>query len=224
MLDLDIMIFDFLPKILLSIFCGSLIGFERELKDKPAGMRTYMLISTGATMFTIVGVYFAEQWQGTADPMRVSAQVVTGVGFLGAGTIMYSRGHITGLTSAAAIWLSAAVGMAIGVDFMVFGVLVTLLSVISLIFLGKIENMLGLKGKKRYKFRVTGIPATIEQFQEMIYKSPSKFTIVEMDSDDVEDKIVVVGYLSRVEKRNMLKALRKLDCNYKLFDEELSGI
>ena len=109
MIDPDIMLFDFLPKILLSIFCGSLIGFERELKDKPAGIRTYMLISLGATLFTMVGIYFSENWEGTvSDPMRVAAQIVTGVGFLGAGTIMYARGKISGLTSAAAIWLSAA--------------------------------------------------------------------------------------------------------------------
>ncbi len=219
MLDMDILLFDFLPKILLSIFCGSLIGFERELKDKPAGMRTYMLISTGATMFTVIGVYFAEQYEGISDPMRVAAQIVTGVGFLGAGTIMYARGRISGLTSAAAIWVSAAIGMSIGLDFLVFSVIVTLMAVVSLIFLGKIEAHLGLKGKKRYKFKVYGDPLLVEQFQNMVYKSPSKFTIAEMDSDNEEDRIVVVGYLSRTEKRSLLKALRKLGCNYKLFDE-----
>ncbi|MCK5397600.1 MAG: MgtC/SapB family protein [Thermoplasmata archaeon] len=219
MLDMDIMLFDFLPKILLSIFCGSLIGFERELKDKPAGMRTYMLISTGATMFTMIGVYFAEQWGGSADPLRVAAQIVTGVGFLGAGTIMYARGRISGLTSAAAIWLSAAIGMSIGVGFHIFSVIVVLLAVISMVFLGRIENTLGIKGKKRYKFRVSGTPEIVEQFQDIIYKSPSKFTIIEMDSEAIEEKIVVTGYLSRKEKRNFLKALRKLNCNYKLFDE-----
>lgn len=219
MLDMDIMLFDFLPKILLSIFCGSLIGFERELKDKPAGMRTYMLISLGATLFTLVGISFAEQGIGTSDPMRVSAQVVTGVGFLGAGTIMFARGHITGLTSAAAIWLSAAVGMAIGVDYLIFSVVVTLLAVVSLIFLGRIETSLGLKGKRKYKFRINGPPHVIEQFQDMIYRSPSKFTIVEMDSDDNEERIVVTRYISRTEKRSFLKALRKLNCNYKLYDD-----
>lgn len=220
MLDLNILIFDFLPKILLSIFCGSLIGFERELKDKPAGMRTYMLISTGATVFTLVGTSFVEQWSGSgADPMRVSAQVVTGVGFLGAGTIMFARGHITGLTSAAAIWLSAAVGMAIGVDYIIFGVVVTLLSVMTLIFLGRVETNLGLKGRKRYRFMVWGPAIKVEQFQNMIYKSGTKFTITEMDSGDVEERMAVVGYLSRTEKRNFLRALRNLDCNYKLHDD-----
>ena len=220
MLDMDIMLFDFLPKILLSIFCGSLIGLERELKDKPAGMRTYMLISIGATMFTMIGVYFAEQWQGgSADPLRVAAQIVTGVGFLGAGTIMFARGRISGLTSAAAIWMSAAIGMSIGVGFLIFSVIVTLLAVVSLVFLGRIESTLGIKGKKRYKFRVSGSPDIVEQFQEMIYKSPSKFTIIEMESEDIEEMIVVTGYLSRTEKRNFLRALRKLRCNYKLFDD-----
>ena len=219
MLDLDLMLFDFLPKILLSIFCGSLIGFERELKDKPAGIRTYMLISTGATIFTLIGVYVAQHWEGNADPMRVGAQIVTGVGFLGAGTIMYARGRISGLTSAAAIWLSAAIGMAIGVDFIIFSVIITLLVVVALIFLGRIERSLGLKGKKRYKFRVSGPSSVVEQFQEMIYKSPTKFTIAEMDSDVSEDKVVVIAYLSRNEKRNLLRSLRKMGCNYKMYDE-----
>ncbi len=219
MLDMDIMLFDFLPKIMLSIFCGSLIGFERELKDKPAGIRTYMLISTGATMFTLIGVYFAEQYQGTADPLRVAAQIVTGVGFLGAGTIMFSRGRISGLTSAAAIWLSASIGMAIGVGFHIFSVIVVLLAVVTMVFLGRIERTLGNKGKKRYKFRVSGPSVIVEQFQDMIYKSPSKFTILEMDSVDNEERVVVAGYLSRIEKRSFLKALRKLNCNYKLYDD-----
>ena len=219
MLDIDIMLFDFLPKIMLSIFCGSLIGFERELKDKPAGIRTYMLISTGATMFTLIGVYYAETYGGTADPLRVAAQIVTGVGFLGAGTIMFSRGRISGLTSAAAIWLSASIGMSIGVGFHVFSVIVVLLAVVTMVFLGRIERTLGNKGKRRYKFRVSGPAVIVEQFQEMIYKSPSKFTILEIDSEDNEERVVVAGYLSRTEKRSFLKALRKLNCNYKLYDD-----
>ena len=97
-------------KLLLAILIGGLIGAEREFRDKAAGFRTIMLICVGATLFTMLSIRLG----GAEDPVRIAASVVSGVGFLGAGAILRDRGHVVGLTTAATIWLAAALGMGIG--------------------------------------------------------------------------------------------------------------
>ncbi len=100
-------------RLLMAAVLGGAIGFQREKTGKPAGLRTHMLICMGATIFTLVSSY---AFHGNVDPSRVAAGVVTGVGFLGAGAI-FSRtgdGYITGLTTAATIWVVAGIGVAVG--------------------------------------------------------------------------------------------------------------
>src|SRR5574341_434826 len=84
-------------QLLLAIALGGVIGFEREIKRRPAGLRTHMLVSLGAAIFTIISVSFA------ADPVRIAAAIVTGIGFLGAGSIISTRGHMHGVTTAATL-------------------------------------------------------------------------------------------------------------------------
>ncbi|PYS96637.1 MAG: hypothetical protein DMF50_03755 [Acidobacteria bacterium] len=133
---------DFLPKALLAIVCGGLIGVEREIKNKPAGFRTNILICLGSMLFmwlsAKVSTVFAPEHPG--DPGRIAAQVVTGIGFLGAGTIMQSRGKVVGLTSAAMIWVVSAVGMSIGAGYGAVGVLTTGLVLVVLVGLGLLER------------------------------------------------------------------------------------
>ena len=97
-------------KILLAVLAGGLIGIEREFRDKAAGFRTLIFICLGSALFAIYSVKLA----GTNDPTRIATGIVTGVGFLGAGVIMREGGRVTGLTTAATIWLTAAIGMGIG--------------------------------------------------------------------------------------------------------------
>jgi putative Mg2+ transporter-C (MgtC) family protein len=113
--DAGQLIGDFVPKAVLAIFCGGLIGVEREIKQKPAGFRTNILICLGSSLVMWLSIHVvAEYAPGRADPGRIAAQVVTGIGFLCAGTILHSRGNITGLTSAAQIWVVSAIGLTIG--------------------------------------------------------------------------------------------------------------
>ena len=96
-------------RILLAIALGGVIGFERELKHRPAGLRTHMLVSLGATIFTLTSISFA------VDPARIAAAIVTGIGFLGAGSIISTRGHMHGITTAATLWIVASIGLSVGV-------------------------------------------------------------------------------------------------------------
>ena len=101
----DLNLVDNLLRILFALLIGGLIGIERKIKNKPAGMRTNMLMCMGSRIIMILSVEVARQMGIPADPGRIASQVVTGVGFIGAGTIIRSRVSITGLTSAATIWL-----------------------------------------------------------------------------------------------------------------------
>jgi len=125
----------------MAILCGGLIGIERELKKKPAGFRTNILICLGSTYFMMVSILVGGSALGqTGDPSRIAAQVVTGIGFIGAGTIIQSRGHIAGLTTAALIWVVAAVGLFIGAGYPVLAALATCLIFLTLTVLGMVER------------------------------------------------------------------------------------
>src|SRR5947199_10091332 len=107
---------DLLLKLGLAVFLGGAIGLEREIKNKPAGLRTNILICVGAALLTDVSVRIGIMEAGprVGDPARLAAQIVSGIGFIGAGTIMQGGGMVTGLTSVATIWVVAAIGIAIG--------------------------------------------------------------------------------------------------------------
>jgi len=104
-------------RIVMAVIIGGLLGLERGLKNRPAGLRTYMLVCTGACLVMLTNQYIYQLF-GTGDPTRMAAQVVSGIGFLGAGTIIVTRhSQIKGLTTAAGLWTAAGVGLALGIGF-----------------------------------------------------------------------------------------------------------
>jgi putative Mg2+ transporter-C (MgtC) family protein len=130
-----------LLKLGLATLLGGAIGLERELSGKPAGLRTNILICIGATLFTVVSIHMLPLGQGGLDASRIPAQIVSGVGFIGAGAILHARGSVTGLTSAATIWVVAAIGMALGSGAYVEGVGTTLLVMTVLWGLRSVEQL-----------------------------------------------------------------------------------
>lgn len=128
--------------VLTVVLCGA-IGFEREVRDQPAGFRTHILLGLGATLFTLVSAYGFEPFTRAAlgsgglqfDPTRISAQIVTGVGFLGAGAIIRRGGDVRGLTTAASLWATAAIGMAVGAGYLFGAAAATALAMATLYFL-----------------------------------------------------------------------------------------
>jgi putative Mg2+ transporter-C (MgtC) family protein len=116
---------------------GAVIGFERELHRQPAGFRTHSLVSLGAALFTVVSAF---GFSGSlVDPTRIAAQIVSGIGFIGAGTILQYRGHIRGLTTAASLWSVAAIGTAAGAGLYVVAVVGTVLILVILSLLDRVE-------------------------------------------------------------------------------------
>ena len=105
---------EMLGRMLLAFALGALLGFERERAGRPAGLRTFMMVTAGSAAFTLVSIYGFDDLGTVRDPARVAAQIVTGIGFLGAGTIWRTPSTVRGLTTAATIWFAAAVGMMAG--------------------------------------------------------------------------------------------------------------
>ncbi len=130
-------------RLFLTIVLGGIIGFERESHNRPAGFRTHILVCSGSALIMMVSAYGFTGQIGEgfeADPGRIAAGVVTGIGFLGAGTILQQRGSIRGLTTAATIWVVSGVGLAVGVGFYLGAVVTTVFVLISLLALRRIER------------------------------------------------------------------------------------
>jgi putative Mg2+ transporter-C (MgtC) family protein len=129
---------EILLRVGLAAVLGGAIGFERELREREAGLRTHLLVSVGAALFTLVSAYAWTDWQFSTDeglvfdPTRIAAQVVTGIGFLGAGAIIRQGLSVRGLTTAATLWVVAAIGMATGAGYYAAAVITTVLVLVSL--------------------------------------------------------------------------------------------
>ena len=124
--------FSVIVRLLLAIVLGALLGIERERKQRPAGIRTYTLVCLGAALAAVTNVYICTLYPGT-DPSRIPAQIVSGIGFLGAGTILVTKVHqVKGLTTAAGLWCCAAVGIAVGAGFYYGAIIAGVMVVISL--------------------------------------------------------------------------------------------
>jgi putative Mg2+ transporter-C (MgtC) family protein len=138
---------ELIQRLLLAAAIGGVLGAERELRRKSAGFRTNILIALGAAIFTVAGMTLAP---GTGDPTRIAAQIVTGIGFLGAGAILHNRDGVHGLTTAATVWVNAALGVAAGGGQYRLAIIGGAIVLSVLLVLGPIEAAIELKsGPKR---------------------------------------------------------------------------
>jgi putative Mg2+ transporter-C (MgtC) family protein len=128
---------DYVWRLLLATALGAAVGLEREYRQKPAGLRTNILIAVGSALFTILSV---EMTRGVGDTSRVAGQIVTGIGFLGGGAILRSGDAIHGMTTAATIWVNAAIGVAAGTGQVALATLTTALTLVVLVVLPPIET------------------------------------------------------------------------------------
>ena len=165
--------FDLALRMLVASALGAAVGFEREISGKAAGLRTNLLICVGAALLMEISINLAVDANarvgnaGNSDPARIAAQIVSGIGFLGAGTILQARGAITGLTTAATIWVVAAIGMAVGGRFYVEAVGSTVLVAVALVMLARVERVMIRKHRhERYTFQIDPDPALIGSIVE----------------------------------------------------------
>jgi putative Mg2+ transporter-C (MgtC) family protein len=130
MVDFILPTVDQLIKIGVSLLIGAIIGWEREVSHKPAGLRTHILVSMGSTLATLISIdYFS------VDPARIASGILTGIGFLGAGTIIAAKGNVRGLTTAASLWVVAALGLAVGVGAYTLAIIAAVIVLLTLLFI-----------------------------------------------------------------------------------------
>ena len=195
----------------LAALLGGAIGLERELKHKPAGLRTNMFICLGAAMFTVLSAELAGEFSG--DHTRVAAQIIPGIGFIGAGSILHSRGSVQGITTAATLFVVASVGMAAGGGLYLTAVCSTILIILSLIGLGAAET----------KFNLKPVPTLYEVFGESAEELTNSINEVLEDMHHLMESVQVTKSNSHYrmqfvvtctmgERQRLLSSLHGLGC------------
>ena len=144
-----------LLRLAVAAILGGAIGFEREVLQKPAGLRTHMLVTLGAALFMVVAILIVEDYsstttvQGRLDPTRIGSTIVTGIGFLGGGLIFRNEDRVQGLTTAAGLWVAAAIGMGIGAGYYVLGIGGTLLTLVILSAMRRLDPLVEITANAR---------------------------------------------------------------------------
>ncbi|MDR9857108.1 MgtC/SapB family protein [Paenibacillus sp. VCA1] len=162
-----------LLRLLLSVLLGGLVGLERERSNHAAGLRTHILVCMGSTLIIMLSIYgfseFVHEVNIRIDPARLASAVITGVGFLGAGTILFTGKSITGLTTAASIWVVAAVGLAVGAGFYFASVAATFLILLTLVVFNKLEQRY-IRSSKLHLISVCAIsaPGLLESISDLL--------------------------------------------------------
>jgi putative Mg2+ transporter-C (MgtC) family protein len=198
-------------KLMLAMICGGAIGVEREINRKPAGLRTNVLICFGATLYMIVSRHISSGAPYT-DPARLAAQVVAGLGFLGAGVILQARGSVTGLTTAATIFVVGAVGISIGEGLFPLAVFSTVIIVLVLVALRKVETAVIKRARLFHYHLKTSDPAEfLESLLNLLEKENLRledFDVKELPDHEHEVRLSVVTSLNG--NRLLLRQLRHL--------------
>jgi putative Mg2+ transporter-C (MgtC) family protein len=201
---------DFAIKFLVAVICGGAIGMEREFSGKPAGIRTSIMVCVGAMLFTVMSFEMAGRFGG--DQTRIAAQIVTGVGFLGAGAILHESGRgITGMTTAAMIWLIAALGMMIGSGYLISAVAISAASVVLILMLKRIEKRIDTHRGKHYTIVVPDQTNTRGRVETLMMIHEKSVRSVEVQNEQEETFISFQFTGSESERYDLLNGLSKVE-------------
>lgn len=196
----------------LALLLGGLIGLEREQNNHPAGFRTHILVCLGASLIMLLSMYgfghFANEPNVRLDPARLAAQVITGIGFLGAGTIMSNGSSISGLTTAASLWVVAAIGLATGAGFYYSAIITTLFVLIILWVLNKAEKK-WMRGKRPRSVSIEMLdrPGNVSSVMSVMMGKGAeirKLAVVLLETSDTKAKTVRITFTARLAKPELL--------------------
>lgn len=179
---------DMILRLLAAALLGGIVGLERESKRRAAGLRTHLLVSMGSALVMITSQYVFYQYQGLAaiDPTRLGAQVISGIGFLGAGTIIKQGASVKGLTTAASLWAVACIGLAVGAGYYLAAVVAAVIVVLALFLLEKFEKSRIDQSRSNPDLvvRVVDAPGKLGEVAMTIGKTGANITNIELDKDD----------------------------------------
>lgn len=209
---------DILIRIIFAIILGSIIGLERELTNKSAGLRTQIMVCLGACIFTILSIHgfaTAVTLYPLGDPSRVAAQIITGIGFIGAGTVLRQGLTVTGLTTASTLWIVAAIGMACGCGKISIAVVSTILSVAILVLIRIFERKLLPRNLKHMRTIKISFICKYEEYDEVYKKLTDTFPEIidykHRTIDEEGDTLKITAKLASNEKNPVMQIYRKLD-------------
>lgn len=192
-------------RLVLACVLGGLIGLERASGDRPAGFRTHTLVCMGSCLFMLVSIYGFTGMGTVRDPARLAAQVVSGIGFLGAGTILHEGVNVKGLTTAASIWMISAIGLAVGAGLYSIGVFATALMLGTLIFLGRWGRIVNFaKHSEIYLLTIKAkdLPGNVEKITEHLRIDGVKIKSANVMRDLINETIAFSIYL-RIDNEKM---------------------
>jgi putative Mg2+ transporter-C (MgtC) family protein len=198
-------------KLVLSLLLGATIGMERRRKGQIAGLRTFALISMGATLAMLISIYIPQEYMGlkNGDPGRIAAQVVSGVGFLGAGAIIQMKGSVRGLTTAAGIWMTACIGLAVGAGMYLISIITTLLIIFILVNIELIEQRHNfLWESKIIRVKMHGILDDIQPLRDTLASNDVHISD-EFMKFDYENSFTIVNFMIRTPNQVNVPALFK---------------
>lgn len=209
---------EILLRIVFAIVLGSLIGLERELTNKSAGLRTQIMVCLGACIFTILSIYgfsTAVSIYPIGDPSRVAAQIITGIGFIGAGTVLRQGLTVTGLTTASTLWIVAAIGMACGCGMISIATVSTILAVAILVLIRIFEVKImphNLKHQKKLKVSfVCRYDEYEEVYKKLVELFPDIFDYTHKTVDEDADKLKISAKIYSNEKSPVIQIYKQLD-------------
>ena len=209
---------DILLRIIFSIILGSIIGLERELTNKSAGLRTQIMVCLGSCLFTILSIYgfsTAVTLYPLGDPSRVAAQIITGIGFIGAGTVLRQGLTVTGLTTASTLWIVAAIGMACGCGKLNIAIVSTILAVAILVLIRILEMKIMPKNLKHLRKIKISFICKYDEYNEVYKKLVDLFPeIIDYNHKTVDedgDMLKINAKVFSTEKSPVIHIYRKLE-------------
>lgn len=211
-------------RLVLAGILGGIIGYEREHVNRPAGFRTHTLVCIGSALVMITSEFIFRRYAGQTniDPARLGAQVISGIGFLGAGTIIREGFNVKGLTTAASLWAVSCVGIASGIGFYSGAVAATILIFITLIVLKRLEGHLARKNRlKTIYVKSNNLPDQIGVISKIFYKYDIRIRNIEFMNEDGDNKLFV-KFLVRMPNcvvANFMDDLRRLEGIQKVYEE-----
>lgn len=198
-----------LARLLVAAVLGGLVGLERELKHRPAGLRTNMFICFGAAMFTVLSL----QLGGASEGTRIASQIIPGIGFIGAGSILRGKNGVTGITTAATIFVVASVGMACGAGLYLLAVSATIMLLLALRLLGWLEARLDWKPLMVNYSVVTDKSAqvAIDEINKVLEAEDKELSGMRLSKEGGKDRVMFTVAATRSERQGLLDALRECE-------------
>lgn len=205
-------------RLTLAAILGAVIGIEREIKNRAAGFRTHIIVSVGACLIMLIGIDGIGKFSSDTarDTARIAGQVISGIGFLGAGTILQKKNAVTGLTTAATLWLSAAIGLAVGIGYYEGAIIATVICLVTLISLNKISDLINKKTIKSYSMIFDTYNFNQDSFYEFTSKEGVEIRKLDIIDEEMDDKSMIEVTFSFNKNYDIDGFFKKLKSEYNL--------